>query len=89
MQPTENRPYTARKETNKVLGRRRLISRQGTLLSLAYYGDNRFPHPQVPDKSLYYARLNKGSRNNNLIYYLNSVLKPCEPDPHQNKATHP
>ena len=30
MQPTENRPYTARKETNKVLGRRRFISRQGT-----------------------------------------------------------
>ena len=57
--------------------------------SLAYYGDNRFPHPQVPDKSLYYARLNKGSRNNNLIYYLDSVLKPCGPDPHQNKATHP
>jgi hypothetical protein len=30
MQPTENRLYTARKETNKVLGRRRFISRQGT-----------------------------------------------------------
>ena len=32
MQPTENRLYTARKETNKVLGRRRFISRQGTLM---------------------------------------------------------
>jgi len=30
MQPTENRPYTDRKKTNKVLGRRRFIFRQGT-----------------------------------------------------------
>ena len=32
------------------------------LLRLPYYSDNRFPHPQAPDKSPYCARLNNLSR---------------------------